>query len=84
MRLSHELDPKYDTYNMITFIKTLYERGISCGQFAAHNNRASAVTLMSALDGVLSYLVMNESIELAVIIKDFEDQFINSVLAHGI
>nr|WP_320023975.1 TetR/AcrR family transcriptional regulator [uncultured Acetobacterium sp.] len=74
-----------DYYNhMIDFIKTLYARGISSGQLAEHNTRASAITLMSALDGILSYLVMNENIELDAVIKDFEDKFINSVLIHEI
>ncbi|MBU4439842.1 MAG: TetR/AcrR family transcriptional regulator [Firmicutes bacterium] len=74
-----------DYYNhMIDFIKTLYARGISSGQFVEHNTRASAITLMSALDGVLSYLVMNENIQLDAVIGDFEDKFINSVLIHKI
>lgn len=74
-----------DYYNhLIDFIKTLYARGISSGQFAEHNTQASAVTLISALDGVLSYLVMNENIELDAVIGDFEDKFISSVLIHKI
>jgi AcrR family transcriptional regulator len=74
-----------DYYNtMIAFFKTLYERGISSGQFSMHNTRASAITLMSALDGVLSYLVMNDNLELDAVIGDFEDKFISSVLIHAI
>ncbi|MBI4858555.1 MAG: TetR/AcrR family transcriptional regulator [Acetobacterium woodii] len=74
-----------DYYNhMIAFLKTLYERGISSSQLAQHNTGASAITLMSALDGVLSYLVMNDNLELDAVIGDFEDKFINSVLIHKI
>ena len=70
-----------DYYTHISdFIKALYDRGISNGQFVEHNTRASALTLMSALDGVLSYLVMSENIDLDAVIGDFEAQFINSVL----
>lgn len=69
---------------MIDFINTLYTKGINSGQFVEHNSRASAVTLMSALDGVLSYLVMNKSIELDAVIEDFDDKFINAVLVQKI
>lgn len=83
---SPEMWKTYEDYynHMNTFFKTLYERGVSSGQFSEHNTRASAITLMSALDGVLSYLVMNENVELDAVIGDFEDKFINSVLIHTI
>ncbi|MBC3796244.1 TetR/AcrR family transcriptional regulator [Acetobacterium tundrae] len=83
---SPEMWKTYEDYynNMIDFINTLYTKGISSGQFTEHNTQASAVTLMSALDGVLSYLVMNENIKLDAVIGYFEDKFISSVLIHKI
>ncbi|AFA46930.1 TetR/AcrR family transcriptional regulator [Acetobacterium woodii] len=79
---SPEIWKSYEEYyhQMINFIEKLFEKGVRSGQFREHNTRASAVTLMSALDGVLSYLVMSDGTSLDAILADFEDRFINTVL----
>ncbi|AWW27221.1 TetR/AcrR family transcriptional regulator [Acetobacterium carbinolicum] len=79
---SPEMWQVYEDYydNMTNFIKTLYDRSVSSGQFSKHNTRASAITLVSALDGVLSSLVMSKNTNSDTIIEDFEDRFITSVL----
>lgn len=83
---SPEIWKHYEEYynHMIDFIEILFAKGVSSGQFRKHNTRASAVTLMSALDGVLSYLVMRECTTCDDVIADFEDRFINSVLIEAI
>ncbi len=79
---SPEIWKSYEEYynQMIGFIEKLFVKGVRSGQFREHNTRASAVTLMSALDGVLSYLVMSDGTSLDAILADFEDRFINTVL----
>ena len=68
-------------YNTINdFLSALFAKGIQAGQLKEHMIGDSTVPLLSALDGVLVYLIMNKNMDLEETIKHFENQFIVSQL----
>ncbi len=72
----------YEDYfnQMDTFLMGLFEKGIREGRFIEHNARASSVTLLSALDGILVYLIMNRSLNPDEIIYHFEEKFVTPLI----
>ncbi|MCX8128724.1 MAG: TetR/AcrR family transcriptional regulator [Clostridia bacterium] len=64
----------------IDFFSGLFRKGIESGEFIQHDTRASAVALISALDGVLAYLVLDKKLKLDETIKGFGEKFVDSVL----
>jgi AcrR family transcriptional regulator len=69
-------------YNEIEgFLSGLFEKGIQQGSLVKHNSKASAVTLLAALDGVLVYLVMNRNLKPEEIIDLFETKYVNSLVS---
>jgi AcrR family transcriptional regulator len=63
-----------------SFLAGLFEKGIRDGQLVEHHPKTSAVTLLSALDGILIYLIMNKNLNPEEVILQFEEEFIQSVL----
>ena len=60
----------------IAFFKSLYQQGIASGEFLPHSVDDNAVTLMAALDGIVSYLLFSEDIQLDSVISNFQNRFI--------
>lgn len=58
------------------FLTELFEKGIRERRFLEHDAKASAIALLSALDGVLVYLVMSKKLNLEEVIGIFEKTFI--------
>lgn len=73
--------PLYQEYTdfMLDFMIIEFQKGITNGEFKVHDPRSSALALLSALDGVLGYLVMNKNLSLTEIIGVFEERFIHSL-----
>lgn len=70
---------KQYTADYITFFEGAFNMGIQLGEFKPHNAKASAVTLMAALDGVLGYMLFDEDLLLDEVIQYFEEKFIKSI-----
>lgn len=75
-------DPKgrrlYRDYaeQMKLFFESMYRRGLECGEFRSIDSLNAAVALMSALDGVIAYLVLEDSPDPSATIAAFTDLFI--------
>ncbi|MEN6327608.1 MAG: TetR/AcrR family transcriptional regulator [Syntrophomonas sp.] len=54
----------------------LFERGVSEGRFLEHDTKASSIALLSALDGILVYLVMSKRLTPDEVVNLFEKTFI--------
>lgn len=67
------------TADYITFFEGAFTMGIQLGEFEPHNVKASAITLMSAMDGVLGYMLFDEDLVLEEVLEHFEDKFIKSI-----
>ncbi len=70
----------YNGYSsrMTAFFDGMYRKGISAGDFKAINTRGASIALMAALDGIISYLVLDKDLQLERTISDFIDTFINN------
>lgn len=62
------------------FLSALFERGIREGRLRPHDVTARATALLSALDGILIYMVMNPALAPDVITRRFEETFIKPLL----
>ena len=67
------------TADYITFFEGAFTMGIHLGEFKPHNVKASAVTLMAAMDGVLGYMLFDEDLLLDEVMQHFEEKFIKSI-----
>lgn len=70
---------KQYTTDYITFFEGAFTMGIQLGEFKAHNAKASAVTLMAALDGVLGYMLFDEDLVIDEVVQYFKEKFIKSI-----
>lgn len=52
------------------------QRGIGGGEFRAYDARQRGVLLVSALDGVISYLVLDRYLRVDAIASEFERVFL--------
>lgn len=67
------------TSNYMAFFEGAFTLGIKMGEFKEHNVRTSAITLMAALDGVLSYMIFDENLILEEVVQHFEEKFITPI-----
>ena len=67
------------TSNYMAFFEGAFTLGIKMGEFKEHNVRTSAITLMAALDGVLSYMLFDENLIPEEIVQHFEEKFITPI-----
>jgi AcrR family transcriptional regulator len=70
------------TADYITFFEGAFTRGIQMGEFKPHNVKTSAITLMAALDGVLGYMLFDDTLILEEVVEYFDEKFIKSVENH--
>lgn len=72
----------YEDYfnKMEGFLTGLFKKGIQEERFIEHNARDSSITLLSALDGILVYLIMNRELNPDEIIQSFEEKFVTSII----
>ena len=67
------------TVDYIAFLEGAFTMGIQQGEFKEHNVRTSAITLMAALDGILSYMIFHEGLILEEVLENFEEKFITPI-----
>ena len=74
------LEDMYENYTekYISFFKGLYQRGIQQGEFVLHDSYQSALILMTALDGIVMYLVMDHNLRLDTVCSIFQKQFVQA------
>lgn len=79
---SPELWNMYAGYmkKVIKFYQDLLQKGIDSGEFIPHSTYDHALILMSALDGITGYLVMNKNLDEKEIISIYEKKFIHDIL----
>ena len=63
----------------ISFYEELFTKGIKNGEFREHDAKSSAVALMSALDGVVIYMVLDKRLDLESVSRGFRERFIESL-----
>ena len=70
--------PLYGEYTeyLLDFFTNLYEQGINSGELKPQTARVSALALVSALDGVLAYLIMDDKLSLKEVTEMFKSHFI--------
>lgn len=61
------------------YFEEAFEMGIQLGEFQPHNAKTSAITLVSALDGIISYLFLDENLKLEDVVKHFDEKFIKPI-----
>jgi AcrR family transcriptional regulator len=68
----------YENYTekSLAFFQDLYQKGIDSGDFVPHSAYESALTFLSALDGVVIYLMMDKNLELKEVISTFQDRLV--------
>jgi AcrR family transcriptional regulator len=65
---------------MIGAFQALLTKGIENGEFLPHDTRARAIALMSALDGVAGYLIIDRHLKFADVCRGLEDVLIGPLL----
>jgi len=67
------------TRDYMQFFEETFKMGIQLGEFKEHNVKVSAMTLVAAMDGILSYMLLDKSLTLEEVIKNFEEKFITPI-----
>jgi len=75
----------YERYAEATlaFFQGLLERGVQAGEFRPHDSRAWAVALMSALDGVIGYLMIDRRLKPGEVSRGLYEVLVRPLLAAG-
>ncbi len=75
---NHELLEYYHEFmgDYMKYFEEAFEMGVQLGEFVPHNAKTSAVTLVGALDGIISYMILDENLKLEDVVKHFEEKFI--------
>jgi len=58
---------------MLEFVQGVYQAGIDAGEFAAMDARKMAITFLSAVDGSLAYIMLNEAFEPVAVIEALQE-----------
>lgn len=78
---NQELLEYYHNYTVeyTLYFEELFKMGIQSGEFIHHNVKTSAITLMAALDGILSYMIFDDGLKLDEVVEHFEEKFIRPI-----
>lgn len=78
---NHELLEYYQQFmgNYTKYFEEAFEMGIQLGEFVPHNVKTSAITLVGALDGIISYMILDKDLKLEDVVKHFEEKFIKPI-----
>lgn len=72
------------TEELIPFLELILKRGIQNGEFRDHNPYIRALALQSAMDGMMGYLIFDNSLDREEIIRGFVEVFIHDLLKPGV
>ncbi len=69
------MDKAFRDYSgqMLEFVQGVYQAGIDAGEFAAMDARKMAITFLSAVDGSLAYIMLNEAFEPVAVIEALQE-----------
>ncbi|MCC7551436.1 MAG: TetR/AcrR family transcriptional regulator [Methanobacterium sp.] len=70
------------TRDYMQFFEQSFKTGIQLGEFKEHNVNVSAMTLVAAMDGILSYMLLDRNLTLEEVVKNFEEKFITPIENH--
>lgn len=75
----------YEQYaeQTISYFQGLLERGVQAGEFSPHDTRSRAVALMSVLDGVVGYLVIDRKLDADDVSRGFFDVLVKPLIVRG-
>lgn len=78
---NEELLKYYHDYTVeyVQYLEEIFNMGIQYGEFIPHNVKTSALMLMSALDGILFYMISDDDLHLDEVMQHFEDKFIKPI-----
>lgn len=78
---NNELKKYYEEFtgDYMKYFQEAFEIGVKLGEFKPHNTRTSAVTLVAAMDGILSYMILDNGLKLEEVMKHFEEKFITPI-----
>lgn len=65
---------------MIAAFQAVLDKGVAAGEFSPHDTRVRALALMSALDGVAGYLILDRRLKFAEVCRGLEDVLIGPIL----
>jgi AcrR family transcriptional regulator len=68
------------TSQVTHFLTELYQMGIDKHEFRSFSPKSTALALLSALDGVIAYVVLDDTLSLDQTIKDFTEVFVNQYI----
>jgi AcrR family transcriptional regulator len=66
------------TSQVTSFLTELYQKGIDKHEFRSFATKSTSLALLSALDGVIAYVVLDNTLTLEQTIKDFIEVFIDN------
>ena len=67
------------TVDYMKYFEESFAMGIQNGEFKPHNVKTSAITLVGAMDGILSYMILDENLILEEVVEHFQEKFITPV-----
>lgn len=67
------------TEDYMKYVEDAFKMGVRLGEFIPHDTKTSAVTLVSSLDGIICYMILDEHLKLEEVVKRFEEKFITPV-----
>lgn len=78
---NHELLEYYQQFmgDYMKYFEEAFEMGVQLGEFIPHNTKTSAITLVSSLDGIISYMILDKDLKIEDVVKHFEEQFIKPI-----
>ncbi len=78
---SAELRDYYEQFtgDYMKYFQEAFEMGVQMGEFKPHNTRTSAITLVAAMDGIISYMILDNGLKLEEVMKHFEEKFITPI-----
>jgi AcrR family transcriptional regulator len=67
------------TGDYMKYFEEAFALGVESGEFVPHNVKTSALTLVAALDGIISYMILDQKLKLEDVVKHFEEKFITPI-----
>lgn len=79
------LEKMYENYTegYLSFFKNLYDRGVAEGEFRPHSTYESAMISMTALDGIVMYLVMDQKLDSDMVFSVFQKNLVEAYRLEG-
>ena len=66
--------------DMSQFYEQLLIKGIEAGELKKHDTRSRAIALLSALDGIATYIIMSSTLNSKTTAQNFEDVFLKDLI----